>query len=161
VQIRLADLRDAESLMVLINIAFRKAEAFLIDHDRIDLDSVKQFLHSGKFLLAEDGAALLGCVYVEPRGERAYLGLLSDDPDCQRAGLGSTLMSTAENYCAKAGCKFMDLQIISVREELPRFYRRLGYSETGIAPLPPNVKPKQPCHFVKMSKALARSISEE
>jgi hypothetical protein len=65
VQIRLADLRDAESLMVLINIAFRKAEAFLIDHDRIDLDSVKQFLHSGKFLLAEDGAALLGCVYVE------------------------------------------------------------------------------------------------
>jgi GNAT superfamily N-acetyltransferase len=154
VQIRLAEFRDAEAITVMINDAFRKAEAFLIDHDRIDLDSVRQFLRTGKFLLAETEAALLGCVYVEPRGERAYLGLLSVNPDRQKAGLGSTLMSAAEDYCTQAGCKFMDLQIISVREELPRFYHRLGYMETGTAPLPPNVKPKQPCHFIKMSKAL-------
>jgi predicted N-acetyltransferase YhbS len=160
-QIRLAELSDAEAITRLINGAFRKAEGFLIDRDRIDLVSVRQFLQSGKFLLAEeDGAgsaesrALLGCVYVEQRGDRSYLGLLSVDPDRQKARLGSTLMSAAEEYCANAGSRFMDLQIINLREELPRFYHRLGYVETGTAPLTPNIKPKQPCHFVKMAKPL-------
>jgi hypothetical protein len=48
----------------------------------------------------------------------------------------------------------MDLQIVSVREELPRFYRRRGYIETGTAPFPADLTPKLPCHFVKMSKPL-------
>lgn len=160
--IRLAELSDAQAITILINAAFRKAEGFLIDRDRIDLNSVQQFFESGKFLLAEDDGcgtlqsrSLLGCVYVEQRGDRSYLGMLSVDPSRQKAGLGATLMSAAEEYCTKAGCLFMDLQIINLREELPHFYHRLGYVETGTAPLTPNIKPKQPCHFIKMSKRLA------
>ena len=47
-------------------------------------------MNKGKFLLAEDGETLVGCVYVEPRGEHWYLGLLSVDPLHQRcwSGLG-------------------------------------------------------------------------
>jgi GNAT superfamily N-acetyltransferase len=164
VRVRLSEAADAGPITALINTAFRKAESFLVDRDRIDLASVQQFLATGKFLVAEDEWAqnfaprpILGCVYLERRGEngeRAYLGLLSVDPDRQREGMGAKLMAAAEEYCAQAGCQFMDLQIINVREELPRFYRRLGYVENGTAPLPPHIQPKQPCHFVKMSKPL-------
>jgi GNAT superfamily N-acetyltransferase len=154
VQFRLAEPNDAEAIMDVINVAFRQAESFFIDRDRVDLDAVRAFLGAGKFLLAEDGAALLGCVYVELRGERAYLGLLSVDPRQQKAGIGSQLMNAAEDYCARVGCRFMDLQVVSLREELPRFYHRRGYLATGTAPFPADVETKILCHFVKMSKPL-------
>ena len=153
-QFRLAELTDAESVTALINLAFRNAEAFLIERDRIDIDSVRSLLEKGEFLLAEEEGALVGCGYVEVRGDRSYLGLLSVDPGRQKAGLGSKIMSACEEYCAKAGCRFMDLRIISVRQELPRFYHRLGYVETGTEPLTPGLKPKLPCHFITMSKPL-------
>jgi len=157
VQLRLAEDRDAEPIVAIINAAFRRAEGFLIDRDRIDLETVRSLLEKGKFLVADDetNGLLAGCVYVELRGERAYLGLLSVDPGRQKSGLGSMLMNAAEHYCAQAGCRFMDLRIVSVRRELPAFYQHRGYVKTGTAPFPPDLKPKIPCHFVEMSKPLS------
>ncbi len=153
--IRVAQMPDAEAITAVINAAFRLAESFLIDRDRIDLETVLGLLQKGKFLIAEDASGILsGCVYVEVRDDRSYLGLLSVDPQRQRSGLGSQLMTAAEDHCAKAGSRFMDLQIVNVRKELPAFYRRRGYLETGTAPFTPGLNPKVPCHFVKMSKPL-------
>lgn len=153
-RVRVADLQEAEAITAVINAAFGQAEAFLVDHDRIDVKTVQSLLEAGKFLVAGDQGTLIGCVYIEPRRDRAYLGLLSVDPQQQRAGLGSALMTAAEDYCAKAGCRFMDLRIVNVRQELPSFYRNRGYIEIGTEPFPPNLTPKVPCHFVKMSKPL-------
>jgi GNAT superfamily N-acetyltransferase len=154
VNVRLATIHDAEAITSLINVAFRKAESFFIDGDRITLQAVNSLMEKGKFLIAGNPGALAGCVYVEPRAERAYLGLLSVDPQRQKAGLGSMLMDAAEKYCVEAGCTFTDLQIVSLRQELPTFYRRRGYTETGTVPFPSDLNPKLPCHFVKMSKPL-------
>jgi GNAT superfamily N-acetyltransferase len=145
---------DAEVIKTVINSAFRLAESFLIDRDRIDLESVQILLGKGRFLLAEDDRVIIGCVYVEVSGDRSYLGLLSVDPERQRAGLGTELMAAAEEYCARAGCRFMDLRIVNVRKELPDFYHRLGYVETGTEPFPAGLNPKVPCHFVNLSKPL-------
>ena len=153
-QLRLATHADADAITILINTAFRRAESFLIDGNRIDLQTVQGLLEKGKFLVAEEDGTLAGCVYLEPKGDRAYLGLLSVDPHRQRAGLGSMLMKAAEDYCRNAGCRFIDLQIVNVREELPSFYHHRGYTETGTAPFVPGFVPKVPCHFVKMSKPL-------
>jgi GNAT superfamily N-acetyltransferase len=153
-QLRVAELLDAEAIVSVINAAFRHAESFLIDEDRIDVDAVRGLLQKGSFLVADDLGVLCGCVYVEPRGDRSYLGLLSVDPQRQKSGLGSTLMQVAEDHCAKAGSRFMDLRIVNVRQELPTFYHRRGYIETGTEPFTPGLNPKLPCHFVKMSKAL-------
>ena len=153
-QLRVAAIADAEGITVVINSAFRKAESFLIDRDRTTLGDVQSLLSQGRFLVADDDKSLAGCVYVELRGERAYLGLLSVDPQRQNGGLGSMLMNAAEQYCSQVGCRFMDLQIVNVREELPDFYRRRGYVETGTAPFIAGLNPKVPCHFVKMSKPL-------
>jgi ribosomal protein S18 acetylase RimI-like enzyme len=155
-KIRTAEFSDAGAIVGVINAAFRKAESFLIDRDRIDLQGVQDLLRKGKFLLADDGNNIVtACVYVEMRGQRSYLGLLSVDPQRQNSGLGSTLMNAAEDYCAKAGSRVMDLRIVSVRQELPRFYHRLGYVETGTEPFTAGLQPKVPCYFVNMSKPLA------
>ena len=153
--VRLAEKEDDGKIMTVINDAFRRAESFLIDRDRIDLETVLSLLAKGKFLVAEDGNSLAGCVYLEFRGERAYLGLLSVDPRRQKAGLGSLLMNAAEEYCANCGCRFIDLRIVSVRRELPEFYHRRGYAETGVTePFPAELNPKVACHFVALSKKI-------
>jgi GNAT superfamily N-acetyltransferase len=154
VQMRLAGSQDAESITAVINSAFKKAEAFFIDGDRIDVESVRSLMEKGKFLIAGDNDAVTGCVYVERRGERAYLGLLSVDPRLQLAGIGSALMKAAEDYCAQAGCHSMDLRIVNLRTENHAFYLRRGYVETGTEPFPSELTPKLPCHFVNMTKAL-------
>jgi len=195
VRVRLAKSDDAERITTVINSAFRLAEGFFVDSDRIDAGSVLNFLNSGKFLLAESEGTLLGCVYVEPRVflsneespairdrtpddpvkenfdlrggmdnspseirnakfPRAYLGLLAVDPAHQHSGLGSVLMDAAEDYCRRLGVSLMDIKVVNLRAELPAYYRRRGYIETGTSPFPANVETKVACHFIDMSKPL-------
>src|SRR5262245_49392501 len=97
-QIRLAQQDDAQKITTLINKAFRIAEEFFVDGDRITTEEVTALLNKGQFLVAEEDGAFTGCVYIEPRKERTYLGLLSVDPELQKAGLGSQLLSAAENF---------------------------------------------------------------
>jgi len=153
-EIRIATSADAEQITALINAAFRLAEGFFIDSPRITLDEVNHYLDTGAFLVAPDEHGLSGCVYVEPRGERAYLGLLSVDPGRQQSGLGSRLMSAGEEYCRARGARFMDILIINLRHELPAYYRHRGYADNGTTPFPPDVPTKQACHFINMSKPL-------
>ena len=63
-------------------------------------------------------------------------------------------MRVAEDHCKAQGAHGIDLHIVNVRTELPAYYRRFGYTETGTAPFPAHVKTKIPCHFVIMSKEL-------
>jgi len=151
---RTAEPQDSENIASLVNAAFRP-ERFFIDADRTSPEKVRDLLQKGEFLLAENAGALAGCVYVERRGERGYFGLLAVDPTAQRSGLGSLLVAAAEQYCRVAGCQFMDLTIVNLRTELPGFYHRLGYVESGTLPFPSDQHPpNQPCHLVKMSKPL-------
>ena len=154
--VRMAGPDDVETITTLINSSFRQAEEFFIDEDRIDGDAVRNCLATGKFLLAENEGVIVGCVYVEPRlNARAYLGLLAVDPTRQKSGLGSLLMDAAEDYCRGLGCRFMDINIVNLRAELPGFYEKRGYLETGItSPFPDDVKTKTPCHFIEMTKPL-------
>jgi N-acetylglutamate synthase-like GNAT family acetyltransferase len=158
IHVRIADPADAGEITDLINSAFRFAEGFFVEGDRIELKEVIGSLHTGKFLLAEAEDNLIGSVYVEPRGERAYLGLLSVDPSCQQSGVGSLLMTAAENYCSGLACRFMDIKLVNLRKELPGFYQRRGYVETGTSSFPADVKTKEPCYFIDMAKPLGSTL---
>jgi GNAT superfamily N-acetyltransferase len=150
---RAATSADAETLAHLINAAFRVEQPF-IEGDRTSIDGVRAYMEKGKFLLAEVDSGLVGCVYVELRGDRGYLGLLGVDPSRQGTGLGRKLMAAAEDYFHKAGCVAVDLRVVSARTPLPAFYLHFGYIETGTAPLAPEVPAKVHCHYILMSKAL-------
>ena len=152
--VRSAGLADAPQITSVINAAFKIAEEFFVDGNRITQAEVEEMLGKGAFLLAETGDQLNGCVYVELRGERSYLGLLSVDPTSQQSGLGSRLVTEAENYCRERGSRGMDILIVNLREDLPSFYQKRGYVESGTTPFPPDVPTRIPCHFINMSKSL-------
>ncbi len=155
--VRAASPKDAEPITALINRAFQRAEGFFIETDRIDLETVRDLFTTGKFLLADSEGEVAACVYVEPRGERAYLGLLSVAPTRQQSGLGSLLMNAAEEICRGLACRFMDIQVVNLREDLFGFYHRRGYVETGSRPFPADLETKLPVHFVETTKPLAGS----
>ena len=153
VTIRSAAERDAEPVARLINLAFL-AELFFIERDRTDPDGVRALMERGKFLLAEDGPRLVGCIYMELRGERGYFGMLSVEPSLQGRGVGRRLVEAVEKIFCDAGCKFSDMKIVNVRTELHDIYSRWGYVETGTAPYDDPHPTKIPVHFVHMSKRL-------
>jgi GNAT superfamily N-acetyltransferase len=150
VDIRQATSDDAAELVRIINLAFQ-VEKFFIAGDRIDLAGIRDFMAKGEFRIAGN----LGCVYLEPRGNRCYLGLLSVDPAAQGTGLGRRLMQAAESRARELGCQSVDLRIVNLRAGLPAFYAHMGYTANGSSEFPPDVPTLLPCHFVHMTKALA------
>ncbi|HTU52313.1 MAG TPA: GNAT family N-acetyltransferase [Acidobacteriaceae bacterium] len=144
---------DADRIAALVNRAFL-AESWFKSVDRTNTAQVQGLLSKGVFLLLEDGARLLACVYLEPRGDRVYLGMLSVEQDVQGRGIGRRMMHEAEEYSRRAGHVAIDLRIVHLREELPPYYRKFGYVETGTEPAPDFPGVKVPIHFVLMSKSL-------
>ena len=151
--LRIAEPEDIAAIVALVNAAF-DVERFFIDADRTNHDELAAYLKKGAFLLYEEGARLSACVYVELRGERGYFGMLSVDVKQRGQGLGAQLVAAAETHCRAAGCREMELLIVNLRPELPPFYQRLGYRETGTEPFPDKAGMKLPCHFIRMAKPL-------
>ena len=157
--IRIATEADREAIRSLVNEAF-DVERFLKKGggDRLQGDGEFEALwERGSFLVKEEDGALAGCVYVEPRGERAYLGLLSIVPARQGTGLGKQLNMAAEQYAREQGCRWMDLRVVSPRADmLVPLYRRLGYEETGREEYSAELVEKMtiPGYFILMAKAL-------
>jgi GNAT superfamily N-acetyltransferase len=157
--IRIATGADREAIRGLVNQAF-EIERFLKrgGGDRLQDDGEFETLwERGTFLVKEDDGVLVGCVYVEQRGERAYLGLLSIAPARQGSGLGRQLNAAAEQYAREQGSRWMDLRVVSPRaEQLIPVYSKLGYVETGSQEYPAELVEKMtiPGHFILMAKAL-------
>jgi GNAT superfamily N-acetyltransferase len=150
--LRPATAADAPSLVALINRAY-EIEKFFVEGDRVSPAQVAELLSRGVFLIGEEVGVPAACVYVEITGDRGYFGLLSVDPTRQKHGWGRAMVEAAEHHARAAGCVAMDLSVVNLRTELPPFYHRLGYAETGTAPFT-DQRASQPCHFIVMSKAL-------
>lgn len=154
VRIRPANDADVPALAHLINAAF-VVEQVVFDGNRVDDLGVRAYMSGGTFLVVEDSGGLPGCVYVEIRDDRSYLGLLSVQPARQGAGLGRQLVAAAENLARESGSRAMDLRVISARgEQLLPFYQRLGYEVIRTEPFPENLVAKVPAHYILMSKPL-------
>ena len=97
ISIRTAKESDADAIARLVNTAFL-VEQFFIERDRTNPATVRSLLEKGNFLLAEDGQNLVGCIYMELRGERGYFGMLSIEPSRQGMGVGHQLVNAVEKY---------------------------------------------------------------
>lgn len=151
--IRYAEEGDVAAITGLINAAFQ-VEKFFLAADRIAAAEVRERMQRGTFLLLEDSGGLVGCVFAEPRGESGYIGLLSVEPARQKFGLSRVLMTAAEEYFRKRGCRVAELRIVNLRTELPPYYRHLGYRESHTEKFPAEIPAILPCHFIVMSKVL-------
>lgn len=141
--IRTATPHDIPELVALINRAYRgepsrqgwTTEAdFLTGDIRTDTEDLTGMMArpGAVFLKACDTpATIFGCVFLEKRGERLYLGMLSVAPELQGKGIGKLLLHGAETLARQLGCRSIFMQVISLRHELISWYRRHGYEDTG------------------------------
>ena len=154
--VRPARADDGERLIPLINAAFAAAEPFMTG-PRTDPERLAKSMETGTILLAEDGSGeLVASVYVEVRGERGYVGMLAVDGSRQKSGVGRRMMAEAEAFLRMKGCEVVDITVLSLRQELPPLYRKLGFVETGTEEFhyPHPIAGGQECYCIVMTKEL-------
>ena len=133
-------------------------EEFFVAGDRTDAAEIAQMMTTGTFLVldgvSETERRLAAAVYVTVTGEQGYFGMLAVGPGLQGQGIGKRMVRIAEAVAEAAGCTTMTMKIVNLREELGRWYRSLGYRETGTAPYAVPRTVKLACHFVEMARSL-------
>lgn len=131
---------DLPVIVELMNRSYRggegwAAETGYIKGDRVSLTDLQAELAENpnlQMLVWREGAALLGCVTLEPIADNVwYLGSLTVDPARQQAQAGRRLLEAAEETARAGGGRRMRLNVIWVREALIAWYRRRGYVPTG------------------------------
>lgn len=161
-----ATLDDIPALADLINRAYRgeaahagwTTEGHLLDGPRASADLLREMVavpHT-QFLKKELDGALVGCVYLEPRGNAVYLSLLAVDPARQSQGLGRELLLASEAFTQRLKRCQIKISVLAARSELVAWYERQGYRPTGQSePFPSGTRfgrPRQPLTLVMMAK---------
>jgi len=164
-----AIISDVSELNLLVNSAYRgesskqgwTTEAHLLDGLRIDEETLNGYFNApGVFILKyvnEDGH-ITGCVYLEERHPKLYVGMFSVSPSLQGKGIGRELLLAAEDHARQINCQTLTMTVISTRHELISWYQRRGYQATGeILPFHAGTRfgiPKQPIELIVMEKQL-------
>jgi len=160
---------DIPQLLQLINSAYRGEhakkgwthEADLIDGAiRTDHASLQQLIENpaAAILKVQQANKIIGCVYLEKKDQHLYLGMLTVSPEIQAQGIGKQLLRAADEYAKQNSCNTIEMTVISVRQELIRWYERNGYHQTSKRePFPSDGKfgnPRQQLEFIYMEKQL-------
>lgn len=142
--IRFGGKDDLPALLALVQSAYRgdsarkgwTHEADLLEGQRTDLAALAQIVADPRqriLIATDETGALVGCVNITALdGGKAYLGMLSVDPDRQAGGLGRMLLEAAEAAAvSEFGAQAMEMTVIRQRAELIAWYERRGYALTG------------------------------
>ena len=154
--LRTASLDDVDAIVAITNRAFL-AESFCVTGDRTDVADIRHRFASGIFFVADDPCdrtRLHASVYCSIENSRGYLGLIAIQPDAQGRGYSRVLLAAVEQHCRDAGCQFLDITVVNVREDLFPIYAKLGFAAYDVVPFPVPERALQPLHLVKMTKPL-------
>jgi ribosomal protein S18 acetylase RimI-like enzyme len=159
---------DVKALNALVNSAYRgesskqgwTTEADLLGGIRIDEERIAELIATpGSVILKylDEQNKLTGCVHLEKKGDKLYLGMLTVSPVEQSRGIGKQLMSSAEEVAQKQNCFTIFMTVLTDRTELIAWYERLGYVNTEEKrPFPMNDPrfglPKKFLEFVVLEK---------
>ena len=168
--ITIARKEDVPQLENLVNGAYRgegskkgwTTEADLLDGIRTNKEVLTGMVSRGDSIVLKctnTKNQLVGCVYLQKKEEKLYLGMLTVAPDQQAHGIGKKLLQAAEEYADTQDCTAITITVISLRQELIKWYERRGYKATGERkPFPSNDPrfglPKQELEFIVMEKQL-------
>jgi ribosomal protein S18 acetylase RimI-like enzyme len=165
-----ATTQDIPELVALINSAYRgdiskkgwTTEADLLKGEiRTDEETVKQLMRTNGSVFLKyinEQNKIVGCVFLDKKENKLYLGMLSVSPILQARGTGKQLMNAAADYAKQEGCDSIFMRVISVRHELINWYEKQGYSRTGQTEAFPNDNrfgiPTRPLEFLIMEKMI-------
>lgn len=162
-----AVLTDVPELNILVNSAYRgeisqkgwTSEAHLLDGLRIDEATLRSYFDDPKITIlknTENDGQITGCVYLEFRAPKLYVGMFSVAPLLQGKGTGRDLLLAAETYAKQLNCHTLTMTVISTRIELISWYERRGFKATGeTEPFHQGTKfgiPRQPIELIVMEK---------
>ncbi|MBU0689719.1 MAG: GNAT family N-acetyltransferase [Gammaproteobacteria bacterium] len=149
--LRSADASDVDAIVALVNAAYRgdssragwTTEADILGGQRTDAEEIAQLIAEAgsEFLLCQRAGETVGSVHLlRQDAHTAYLGMLVIKPGLQGQGLGSRLMDKAERFLKKNwGVSCLQMQVITLRQELIAFYERRGFKRTDeFKPFPEN-----------------------
>ncbi|MEO6977065.1 MAG: GNAT family N-acetyltransferase [Mucilaginibacter sp.] len=160
---------DVAELNVLVNSAYRgetskqgwTTEANLLDGLRIDEETLDTYFDDDAIIIlknTDENGKITGCVYLEVREPKLYIGMFSVSPLLQGKGIGRDLLLAAEAYAKQANLHTLTMTVISIRHELISWYERRGYKATGeIVPFHVDKKfgdPKQPIELIVLEKTI-------
>jgi GNAT superfamily N-acetyltransferase len=164
-----ANATDVPELNLLVNSAYRgetskkgwTTEAHLLDGIRIDEETLNSYFDDPGITILkniDDSGRITGCVYLEVRLPKLYVGMFSVSPELQAKGTGRELLLAAEAYAKKVNCNTLTMTVISTRLELISWYERRGFKATGeTQPFHDGKKfgiPKQHIELIVMEKAV-------
>lgn len=140
-KIKIASLDDAPAITNLLNSAYRgessrkgwTTEANIIAGDqRTTVEEIRGLINppSSVFLIYSEKITE-GCVNLQQRDNKLYLGLFSVNPERQGKGIGKKLLHASEKYAVSLGCDMIFMTVIDIREELINWYKKHGYVDTG------------------------------
>jgi hypothetical protein len=152
--VRTATAADAPAIVDLVNAAFAVEKAF-VDGERTSLDEIQRLLQSGIFLVAdaENHAQPIACAYVEQRGFRAYLGMLSVDPSRQGDRVGSSDDDGGRTVLSRPPCAVDRYPHSQPQTRAAAVLPQAQFRRGGDCPYE-NPKSTRPGHFLLMSKNL-------
>ncbi len=158
---------DVTALNTLVNSAYRgenskkgwTTEADLLDGSRIDEETLNGYFDDHNIIIlknTESDGQITGCVYLEVRAPRLYVGMFSVSPELQDKGIGRALLLAAEEHAKALNCHTLTMTVISTRQELISWYERRGFKATGeIEPFHHGKKfgePRQHIELIVMEK---------
>ncbi|MCY7309330.1 MAG: GNAT family N-acetyltransferase [Chitinophagaceae bacterium] len=168
--VTIASLEDTPALTALINSAYRgeaskkgwTTEADIIEGSlRTDEWNIKELMLQPDTIFLKyrnEKSEIEGCVFLQKKEGKLYLGMLSVSPAEQAKGTGKQLMIAAEDYALQLECPAIFMRVISIRYELIAWYERQGYQKTGeTEPFPtdnPFGIPKHPLEFLILEKSI-------
>ncbi|SFE07229.1 Ribosomal protein S18 acetylase RimI [Chitinophaga sp. CF118] len=162
-------LTDVTELTDLINSAYRgedsrkgwTSEGHLLEGTRINEQMLIEYLDKKDVTilkLTDESNRIIGTVYLELKGSKLYLGMLSVLPNVQNKRVGRVLLEEAENFAKQHHCTVITITVISARVELINWYERRGFIKSGqLQPFPVNADigtPKEPLELVEMEKVV-------
>jgi len=160
---------DAPALEKLINSAYRgessklgwATEANLLEGKRITEDELLDLFNNKENIILKftENNAILGCVLLENKGNKLYLGMLSVSPKLQNSGIGKQLLKEAEIHALSLDLPKIVMTVITLRDKLIAWYNRHGFIDTGIRkPFQLNnhdtIVSEEPFEFVVLEKKL-------
>ena len=134
---------DIPALVILLNSAYRgevskkgwTTEADLLKGElRTDEATLNELMNlpGARFLkFINEKKEIQGCVFLQKKENKIYLGMLSVSPLIQAKGIGKQLMAAGEMFANEQACHSIFMKVISLRHELIAWYERQGYKRTG------------------------------
>lgn len=158
-----ANIEDSPAIVALLDNTYRgegsksgwtsEADLFL-GNKRTDEGKIKELFNIPEAVFLKyinDQQMISGCVFLQKKKNKLYLGMLSVSPEAQGTGVGKQFLKAAEKHAIDQQCSIIFMTVISVRTELIAWYERHGYNRTGeTVPFPAEESSSTPVKNLEM-----------